>query len=559
MYPLSGLALAMCGVVAYGASAMLRPGRLLALAAIGVVIGAAVPAAAERTGRTFTVAAAGDVLVHEAVALAARAEGLGPSTYDFRPLLRPIEPWVSEADLAICHLEGTLSPTSTGLLYQEGDEHPAYFNAPHELAEALAATGWDACSTAGNHAADRGLTGIAETLEVLDAAGLGHAGTARDALERLPTFYRVNGVRVAHIAYTIGTNEPSPAVGAVNIIAADAILADARWAREHGSEFTIVSLHWGAEYQVAPDGLQRQLGAALAASSEVDLILGHHAHVVQPVEWIGGKVVVYGLGDHLSNIRTRPDGSHFGAEDGVIVHLTVSEQANGRFTVTAMAVTPTWVDPATKRVLPVDHTLSYGDGSLATSLQASRTRTMARLGLLASADIVPTPTPWPPLICAGRVATLAGTNRPDLLVAGPGDDVVVGRGGDDWIVGGDGNDVVCGGEGNDMVWAGAGSDIVYGGDGQDMLGGGDGPDLLRGDAGRDILGGGGDRDTVYGGEGDDLLSGHGGDDLLVAGPGADVLWGGTGTDTLVGSSAGDVLHGDTADSCRWGALIVVCR
>ena len=230
----------------YGSLVRRSPVPTLAISL--ALLAAAAPAGALRqAGRTFTIAAAGDVLIHQAIAVAADGQPRADGAYDFRPLLRPVEPWIADADLAICHLEGTLSPTNTGLLYQHEDEHPAYFNGPREVAAALAATGYDACSTAGNHALDRGLTGVRETLEVLDAAGLGHAGTARGAEERLPALYRVNGVRVAHLAYTIGTNEPRPADArwSVNLIDAEAILADARWAREHGAEFTVVSLHWG--------------------------------------------------------------------------------------------------------------------------------------------------------------------------------------------------------------------------------------------------------------------------------------------------------------------------
>jgi len=528
--------------------------RLTLVAAALLTTLATLPAAAAPAARSFTIAATGDVIVHRAIADAARI-GPGGNTYNFRPLLLPIEPWISDADFAVCHLEGTLSPTNSGLLYQHLDEHPAYFNGPHEVAAALVAAGYDACSTAGNHALDRGLTGIAETLEVLDAAGLGHAGTAREAAERLPNLYRVNGVRVAHLAYTLGTNEPRPAEApwAVNVIDPAAILADARWAREQGAEFTIVSLHWGTEYQQALDGSQTSLAAALTASPDVDLILGHHTHLVQSIARVDGKVVVYGMGNLLSNIRTAEDGTKAGSEDGVIVHLRVAE-VEDRFAVTAVAATPTWVDWQTKRVLPVEHTLAYGNQPVPTAaLQASRARTWRRAGTL----VAPSPAPWPSLLCAGRVASLIGTAGPDVLVGTPGDDVIVGRGGGDLILGGEGDDLICGGDGDDVVWGGPGTDSAYGGNGDDLLSGGDGRDTLHGGDGADRLGGGESADTLYGDAGDDLLSGQGGDDVLEAGPGRDLLRGGTGVDTLAGLP-GDGLQGDAADSCRTGGVVTPC-
>jgi poly-gamma-glutamate capsule biosynthesis protein CapA/YwtB (metallophosphatase superfamily) len=526
------------------------------------LLAAASPSGGQRAGRSFTLAASGDILVHQAIAAAAAGYAPASGGYDFRPLLRPIEPWIADADFAICHLEGTLSPTNTGLLYQEEDEHPAYFNAPREVAAALAATGYDACSTAGNHALDRGLAGVRETLEVLDAAGVGHAGTARSQEERLPTLYRVNGVRVAHLAYTIGTNEPRPydARWAVNLIDAEAILADARWAREHGAEFTVVSLHWGTEYTSAPDGLQLRLAEALTASPDVDLILGHHAHVVQPLTLVNGKVVAYGLGDHLSNIQPTADGPKYGAGDGVIVQLTVAEQETGRFAVTAVAVTPTLVYPPTKQVLSVEHTLASGaDGAFAAALQASAARTLGTLGRLDPAPAVLSAQPWPSLVCRGHVATLAGTSEPDVLVGTFGDDVIVGRGGNDTILALEGDDLICGGDGDDSLWGGAGRDELWGGAGGDDLYGAGGPDRLYGELGIDTIWGGGDDDTLDGGPGNDRLLGHEGADLLLGGPGTNYLWGGTGADTLVGYTTADVLAGDDTDACLAGGVLVRCR
>jgi Ca2+-binding RTX toxin-like protein len=368
-------------------------------------------------------------------------------------------------------------------------------------------------------------------------------------------------VRVAHLAYTIGTNElrPTDARWSVNLIDAGAILADARWARENGAEFTIVSLHWGTQYQVSPDWEQTRLAETLTASPDVDLILGHHVHAVQPIARVNGTVVVYGMGDHLSNIQTAADGAKHGAEDGTIVHLTVEEQDGGRFEVTTVAVTPTWVNPSTKQVLPVAHTLAYGEGAPAWALEASLARTTERVGRDDAALAALSPQPWPSLVCDGRVATIVGTAGPDFLVGTADDDVIVGREGRDTILGGGGHDLICSGEGDDVVWGGPGADTVHGGDGADLLSGGDGDDRLWGEAGDDRLGGGAGGDLLDGAEGGDVLSGHVDDDQLTGGPGADWLWGGTGADTLEGSSAADRLCGDPDDSCHVQGVVGPCR
>jgi poly-gamma-glutamate synthesis protein (capsule biosynthesis protein) len=340
--------------------------------------------------RSFTIAATGDVLIHEAIATVARPT----DGYDFAPLLAPIGRWLEPADLAICHLEGTLSPTNTGLLYQQGDTHPAYFNAPREVADALAATGYDACSTASNHALDRGSDGITETLDVLDGAGIAHAGTARNPAEQGASLYEVTGVVVGHISATFGTNVAgSPdRPWEVDRIDTEALLAEANRAREQGAEFVVLSLHWGTEYRPQPTQYQVDLADALLGSADIDLILGHHAHVVQPIDRIGDEVVVYGMGNHISNIRGRADGSKNGGEDGVIVHITVTEQTDGGFLATEVRFTPTWVDPVTKEVLPVAVALQTDNPNVG-ALEASWLRTVERISLFGALGVEPTEVP----------------------------------------------------------------------------------------------------------------------------------------------------------------------
>jgi poly-gamma-glutamate synthesis protein (capsule biosynthesis protein) len=520
--------------------ATLRPLRttLTALLLAASLTAAAPGDGAEAAPSSFTVAVSGDVIIHEAIAAAART----PQGYDFRPLFSPVEPWVSDADLALCHLEVPLSPDNTGLSFQDGEEHPALFTAPREVAEGLAAAGWDGCSTAGNHAMDAGIAGITGTLDVLDAAGLGHAGTARTGDDRAVAFYPIDDVLVAHLAYTIPTNVPPPweQRWAVNVIEPEAILADASWARGKGADFVILSLHWGEEYETGVSGWQRSLARDLLASADVDLIVGSHSHVVAPVEWIDGEVVVYGVGNHLSNIRGLPDDVKTGSEDGAIVQLTVSRHDDGRLAVSDVAYTATWVDPVSKQVLPVAHTLAQGAGGLAATLEWSLERTAARITAI-DGSLRHTPEPWPSLTCRGRVATLWGSGGPDLLIGTPGDDVIVGRGGNDTIWGMGGRDLVCGGDGNDVV-AGDGGD--------DFLDGGPGDDLVEGGIGAD---------AVYGGDGDDFLDGGHGDDLVVSGGGADHLSGGPGDDSVwAWNDPANISGGSGSDDCRAAGSPIAC-
>jgi len=520
---------------------------LLTLAVAGLL--PAAPGASAEDGRSFTITAGGDILIHRSIAQLADAHAPGAGVYDFTPMLAPIEPWVGEADLAICHLEGALDPENTGLSY-----YPL-FNAPHEVAGALAAAGYDACSTAGNHTLDHGFTGVADTLAILDAAGIGHSGSARTPTERLPNFYQVNGVTVAHLSYTYGTNGiplPGDKPWAVNLVGdGDGVLADARWARQHGAEFVVVSMHWGAEYQTPPTAGQTTLAERLLASPDIDLILGTHVHVVQPIGRVNGKVVVYGMGNQISNMRAY-DG-HTGTEDGILVHLDVRE-TGGRFVVAGVSYTPTWVHPTTKAVLPVAHTLAYGPDPYRGDLQASLDRSVRRVTLLAAPGISLSPTPWPPLLCLGRPATILGTAGADSLVGTPGPDVIAARGGADRIDAGAGDDLICAGEGDDVVLGGYGRDTGYGGPGNDHLWGRQDEDRLYGEAGDDYLAGEGGDDLLDGADGDDALSGGDGDDALSGGDGADVLVGADGADHLAGADGDDLVLGGPGDDCLHGGV-----
>jgi poly-gamma-glutamate synthesis protein (capsule biosynthesis protein) len=137
----------------------------------------------------------------------------------------------------------------------------------------------------------------------------------------------------------------------------------------------VVSLHWGTEYQHEPDAAQRDTAAAVTAIDDVDvdLIIGHHAHVVQPVERVGDRWVVFGLGNQLSNQ------SEDEKRDGLTVVVTVAGPAGGRMAVRALAAVPTYVDLATYEVLPTAATLARLDlaPALRAELEASQARTMA--------------------------------------------------------------------------------------------------------------------------------------------------------------------------------------
>jgi hypothetical protein len=290
---------------------------------------------------TLTIAAAGDLLVHEGLTeqAAADAGAAGRPGHDFTQILGAVTPVLQAADLAICHMEQPLAEPEgpfTGW---------PLFSAPPQLADSAKAAGFDTCSTASNHSLDNDMAGIVRTLDNLDRVGLAHAGTARNKREaQTPTIVDVRGVPVAHLSYTTGFNGiplPEGKPWAANELDPDAILAAARQARAAGAEIVIASLHWGTEYQPAADERQLALAERLLARPEIDLIVGHHVHVVQPFEKIGEKWVAYGMG----NLTARfPDGSPENTQDAIVPTFTFREVQPGRWRVSEVEAVPTWME-----------------------------------------------------------------------------------------------------------------------------------------------------------------------------------------------------------------------
>jgi len=283
----------------------------------------------------------GDVLSHTPVIEQARRNGTGSDlAYDYRPMFADVADRVGRADLAICVLETPVSADNVGL-----DGYPM-FEAPRELPDALVAAGYDGCSTASNHSYDRGADGVGVTLDQMDRVALGHAGMARTEAESLaPRLYDLDGIGIAHLSYTYGLNGfvlPDDRPWLVDLNDVDAIVAEAQRAREDGADVVVLSIQWGNEYQRAPSDEQLLLAERITASGAVDLIIGNHVHVVQPVAYVNDVPVVYGLGNSLSN--QSDNCCRTGTQDGVMVEATVEGNADDGYDVVGIAFAPTWVD-----------------------------------------------------------------------------------------------------------------------------------------------------------------------------------------------------------------------
>jgi hypothetical protein len=320
------------------------PGGHAAVAALSIVFAAAAPTAAPAPPRIVSMAFTGDALWHSPLWHQAQrnyAEAhSGADGFDFAPMLAPLAPVVASVDLGVCHLETPIAPAD-----ESYSTFPRY-GVPAEVVPAIASAGFDRCSTASNHSVDRGLAGIDRTVSVLETAGLGQSGMARTPAEIAPHVFEVDGVRISHLSYTFsynGLSLPAAESWRSALIEPSKIIADARAARLRGAEVVIVSMHWGTEGRTSPTTFQRQVADEITAAGDIDLVIGHHAHVLQPIELINGTWVMFGLGNMISNL---PTSARWPAatQDGAVAVVNVTVATDGTVLVSRPIVYPTWVD-----------------------------------------------------------------------------------------------------------------------------------------------------------------------------------------------------------------------
>ncbi len=247
----------------------------------------------------------GDAMQHQAQ-LDRASQLAGGKGYDYSDCFTLIAPTVTAADYAVCNLEVPLGggPDYTG--------YPC-FSAPDSYAVALRDAGFDMMLTANNHCLDRRDKAARRTLQALDSLGIDHIGTFHDSLQRdslIPFIKEIKGFKIGFLNYTYGTNGIPPKEGAeVAMIDRDKMAQEIRRTREAGAEILVVAMHWGIEYVLLENGVQRDL-ADFLIDQGVDLIIGGHPHVVQPMKIVRNKkedkdvLVVYSLGNFISNMKT---------------------------------------------------------------------------------------------------------------------------------------------------------------------------------------------------------------------------------------------------------------
>lgn len=253
---------------------------------------------------------AGDILLHPDVVASAN---IGGNEYNFTPYFEHIKPYIN-GDLAIFNME---SPVDA---FGENSNLSGYpqFNIPYQILDAAKDMGFNYAVTVNNHAFDKGHRGVESTLEHIKRVGLEAIGTY-EGIESLetPQIFDIGGISVGIVAYVDNFREQSKVTAtdktdyymrgfsSYRLDDLPRMEDDVKALRNAGAELVIVSLHWGAEYVDEPTKNQRTYAEALCDAG-ADVIMGHHSHCVQPVEWYTSErdaecLIIYSLGNFFAN------------------------------------------------------------------------------------------------------------------------------------------------------------------------------------------------------------------------------------------------------------------
>ena len=239
--------------------------------------------------------AVGDNLIHQTIYQAAATDG----GYDFKPIFEEIKPYIKTFDLAFINQETILGGSEIGL-----SSYPR-FNSPHELGDAVIDSGFNLISIANNHTLDRGEIAIGNSINYWQNKDIIYSGSEAEDVSNIKYFEKKN-ISFAFVAYTYGTNGitiPNGKEYLANLYDNEKAFNDLKEARQK-AEIVIVSMHWGNEYESLPSSIQKEQANYLS-SLGVDIIIGHHPHVIQPVDLIKNDsqqtFVIYSLGNFLSD------------------------------------------------------------------------------------------------------------------------------------------------------------------------------------------------------------------------------------------------------------------
>lgn len=311
---------------------------------------------------TATVLSTGDIMVHSTQLDGAKTSS---GDYDFSAFFKETASYFAAADLSVANLEVTFGGTESGSY----GGYPV-FNTPDSLADAIKASGLSLLITSNNHSYDTGLFGLKRTAQVLKQKGIEFTGTRETESDPAYLVKEINGIKIGIADYTYETTGQTPGRKYLNgaIIAEEAnnlinsfsyehiddFYADAAEVitgmKEAGADYVVFYMHWGNEYQTSPNTWQKTIAQKLS-NLGVNMIIGSHPHVIQPVELIHSEdgesttVCLYSTGNYVSNQRQElmdscPSGH---TEDGLLFSFTLTKNADGTV-LSDLDLIPTWVN-----------------------------------------------------------------------------------------------------------------------------------------------------------------------------------------------------------------------
>lgn len=317
---------------------------------------------------TATVLSTGDILMHGKVINSGKQDD---GSYNFDSIFQYVKSYSQAADFSVANLETTLCGTDNGYAYAGNPK----FNCPDAIVDSLKGAGFDMLLTANNHADDTSLVGYKRTLNVVREKGLDTLGTYLSADEQKWTIEEVNGIKIGMVCYTYsdGFSQNGYPLLNYNEVGENGILNYFTYdklpefytqlqgyldeMKAAGAEATVVYLHWGEEYKwktgEGPNANQTAMAQNLCDMG-VDVIVGGHPHVVQPVDLLQSgtdaehkTIVLYSMGNAVSNQRkeemqqSEPTGH---TEDGVLFCVTFAKYSDGSVFVDSAELIPTWVN-----------------------------------------------------------------------------------------------------------------------------------------------------------------------------------------------------------------------
>lgn len=291
--------------------------------------------------KTIHMSVVGDIMAHSTNFK--NAYSSSSKDYDFSNVFKNIKTYTQNADITIGNLETTFSGSSRGY-----SGYPT-FNTPESLGKNLKDIGIDVLSTANNHCMDKGYSGLASTLDFLDEYGISHTGTNRSKDEQDTILIKdVNGIKIAFLSFTYGTNGitiPKDKPYCVNLIDKELIKEQISLAKSQNVDLICVSMHWGIEYRLKQNSTQEELADFLFKNG-VDIILGSHPHVLEPMEKrtitlddgsTKDGFVIYSLGNFVSGQI------YANTKSTVILDIQVTKNTENKISIDSVKYTPVYL------------------------------------------------------------------------------------------------------------------------------------------------------------------------------------------------------------------------